>query len=658
MSSTKTKAAAAATTPATQPANVAQQAPTQILGELDLHLITEGNHLRLYDKLGAHLMKLNGQDGVGFAVWAPNAREVSVVGDFNGWDGSQHHMYLHRGAGVWELFVPGLAEGAVYKYRIVSHDGNTLPDKNDPIGFQFEMRPKTASIVSDDRRYQWQDQKWMEERKERQRADATMSIYEVHLGSWRRHYDGNVPLTYREMAHELVPYVADMGFTHVEFLPMTEYPFDGSWGYQPIGLFAPTSRYGSPDDFRALVDAFHQRGVGVILDFVAGHFPIDAHGLAMFDGTHLYDHADWRQGFHPDWNTCVFNYGRKEVSNYLIAAALFWTDKFHLDGLRVDAVASMLYLDYSRKAGEWIPNEFGGRENIEAINFLRRMNEVFYLEHPSAVTMAEESTAWPMVSRPTYLGGLGFGYKWNMGWMHDTLDYIGNDPVYRSYEHHHLTFGLLYQFNENFILPISHDEVVHGKGSLIARMPGDRWQKFANLRAYLGFMWGHPGKKLLFMGCEFGQEREWNFDIGLDWHLLGDENHEGVRRLVGDLNAILHRETALHERDFDPDGFEWIEASDNANSVIAFLRHSFERKEAVLVVSNFTPVVRYDYRLGLPARAKLTEIFNSDSSHYAGSNVGNHGDVWTDQVSSQGREQSVALTLPPLSTSFFKVELL
>ncbi len=647
----------AKTTAAHEPEQPATEQSRQfIVSDLDLHLLGEGKHNRLYDKLGAHPMTVDGEAGVGFAVWAPNAQEVSVVGDFNGWDETRHRMYLHRGAGVWELFIPGLGEGTLYKYRIRGAEGHILPDKNDPFGFHFEMRPKTASIVADLEKFQWNDGQWMETRGDRQKRDAPMSIYEVHLGSWRRHYDGNATYSYADMVRELVPYVADMGFTHVEFLPMTEYPFDGSWGYQPIGLFAPTSRFGSPDEFRQLVDAFHQRGVGVILDFVCGHFPVDGHGLAMFDGTHLYDHADWRQGFHMDWNTAVFNYGRNEVSNYLIASALFWADKYHLDGLRVDAVASMLYLDYSRKHDEWIPNQYGGRENLEAIAFLRHMNEVFYQEFPSGVTIAEESTAWPMVSRPTYLGGLGFGYKWNMGWMHDTLDYINHDPVYRSYQHNHLTFGLIYQFNENFVLPISHDEVVHGKGSLLARMPGDQWQRFANLRAYLGFMWGHPGKKLLFMGCEFGQREEWNFNIGLDWGALQDPFHAGVLKLVADLNGTMRREPALHEIEHDVEGFEWLDANDSSNSVLTFLRHSHDRRETVMVVCNFTPVVRHDYRVGVPFQARFTEIMNTDSTAYNGSNVGNFGDRWTEEVEAQGKPYSVQLALPPLSTSFFKAE--
>jgi 1,4-alpha-glucan branching enzyme len=629
-----------------------------IMSDLDLYLFGEGRHWKLYEKMGAHPMTVNGQDGVGFAVWAPNARDVSVIGNFNYWDGSTHRMHAVGNSGVWELFIPGIGVGEIYKYRIFGHDGTAMPDKTDPYGFQFELRPRTGSIVAELNTYQWNDQSWMESRKERQAMDAPMLIYEVHLGSWRRHYEGNQYYTYRDLARELVPYVADMGFTHIELLPITEYPFDGSWGYQPIGLFAPTSRYGTPDDFRFLVDAFHARGIGVILDFVPGHFPVDEHGLAMFDGTHLYDHADWRQGFHPDWNTAVFNYGRHEVTNYLIAAALFWGEQFHLDALRVDAVASMLYLDYSRRPGEWIPNQYGGRENIEAIDFLRRMNEVWYGEHPGAITMAEESTAWPMVSRPTYLGGLGFGYKWNMGWMHDTLDYIGHDPIHRSYYHHHLTFGLLYQFTENFILPISHDEVVHGKGSLIQRMPGDQWQQFANLRAYLGFMYGHPGKKLLFMGCEFGQYDEWNHDRGLDWQLLGFPLHAGVLKLVADLNGLVRAHPALYERDFEPEGFEWLEGNDSANSVLAFLRYSADRREILMVICNFTPVVRHEYRLGIPFRARFSEVMNTDSQYYQGSNVGNPYEIWTDGIGSHGKEQSILLTLPPLATSIFKVELL
>ena len=602
-------------------------------------------------------MLVGGVAGVGFAVWAPNAAGVSVIGDFNYWDGSTHKMHKHWNGGVWELFIPGVQVGTAYKYRIFTHEGHALPDKSDPYGFQFELRPRTASIVADLSRYQWRDGEWLANRAHTQRHDAPMSVYEVHLGSWRRHWDdGNRFYTYEDLIMELVPYVADMGFTHVEFMPMTEFPFDGSWGYQPIGLYAPTARFGTPEQFKMLVDAFHERGIGVILDFVAGHFPLDEVGLAQFDGTHLYDHADPRQGYHPDWNTGVFNYGRPEVSNYLLANALFWAKEYHLDGLRFDAVASMLYLDYSRKQGEWIPNQFGGRENLEAIAFLKKLNEVFYAENQGALTMAEESTAWPGVSRPTYLGGLGFGYKWNMGWMHDSLDYIEHEPVHRSYHHNHITFSMIYHFDENFVLPISHDEVVYGKGSMLAKMPGDCWQQFANLRAYYGFMWGHPGKKLLFMGCEFAQGMEWNYQQGLDWQLLDIDWHDGVRRTVADLNQLMRREPALHDRDFSPEGFEWIDANDAANSVVSFLRHSADRRETVLVVTNFTPVVRYDYRVGLPGPAKLRELLNTDSMYYRGSNVGNWGEVWSDNVPCSGREHSAKITLPPLATVFFKVE--
>ncbi len=629
----------------------------EIFSAYDLYLLGEGSHYKLYEKLGAHPMTVHGVAGVGFAVWAPNAQDVSVVGNFNYWDGSTHRMHKHWNGGVWELFIPGIGVGEVYKYRIFTPEGWALPDKSDPFGFQYELRPRTASIVADMSTYHWRDQEWLANREHTQRHDAPMSVYEVHLGSWRRHWDdGNRFYTYSDLIMELVPYVADMGFTHVEFMPMTEFPYDGSWGYQPIGLFAPTSRFGTPDEFKALVDAFHERGVGVILDFVAGHFPLDPGGLANFDGTHLYDHADPRQGYHPDWNTGIFNYGRKEVTNYLLANALFWAKEYHLDGLRFDAVASMLYLDYSRKAGEWVPNQYGGRENLEAIDFLKKLNEVFYAENKGALTMAEESTAWPGVSRPTYLGGLGFGYKWNMGWMHDSLSYMEKDPAYRKYEHNHITFSMIYHFDENFILPLSHDEVVYGKGSLLQKMPGDCWQQFANLRAYFGFMWGHPGKKLLFMGCEFGQGEEWNYEQGLDWQLLDVSWHEGVRRTVSDLNHLMKREPALYERDFSPEGFEWLEAGDSDNSVLSFLRHSADRHQTILVVSNFTPVVRYDYRIAMPMAAKVYEILNTDAGWYNGSNVGNWGDTWTENQPHNGKDHSVRLTIPPLATVFFRVE--
>ena len=621
----------------------------EILGELDAHLVGEGNHLRIYEKLGAHPMTMAGVDGVAFLVWAPSAERVSVVGDFNGWDGRRHPMRNRIECGVWELFIPGLQPGDVYKFEIKGADGVLLPLKADPFAFAAEQPPRTASVVRGVQDIAWTDQDWMSVRATANARDAPISIYECQLGSWMRVPDeGGRYLSYRELAERLVPYVKDMGFTHLELLPITEYPFDGSWGYQPIGLFAPTSRHGSPADFAAFVDACHRAGIGLLLDWVPGHFPTDPHGLGSFDGTHLYEHADPRQGFHLDWNTLIYNYGRKEVTNFLLANALFWLKHYHVDGLRVDAVASMLYLDYSRESGQWIPNANGGNENLEAIAFLKRMNELAFGEAEGATTMAEESTAWPAVSRPTYLGGLGFGYKWNMGWMHDTLGYMRHEPIHRRYHHHHLTFGLVYAFSENFVLPLSHDEVVHGKGSLLGRMPGDQWQRFANLRAYYGFMFGHPGKKLLFMGGEFAQEREWNHDASLDWHLLDDPMHKGMQDLLRDLNRAYRELSALHQRDADPEGFEWLEMHDNEQSVLGFLRRGNEN-EAV-IVSNFTPVPRHDYRLGVPGPGYYRERINTDAALYGGSDVGNGGGVSAEERESHGRSWSVSLTLPPLST--------
>ena len=600
-----------------------------VLSDYDLYLFGEGNNHRIYEHLGAHPTEMDGVPGTSFAVWAPNARRVSVVGDFNLWDGRRHPMRNRNG--VWEIFVPGVGPGALYKYEIKGPDGSLLPLKADPYGFFAEQYPGTASIVWDLSRHRWEDGEWMERRGGRNAPDAPMAIYEVHLGSWRRRPDGS-QLTYRELAEELVPYVSGLGYTHVELLPPMEHPFGGSWGYQPVGLFAPTSRFGPPEDFKHLVDSFHRAGIGVIADWVPAHFPEDAHGLARFDGTHLYEHADPRKGRHPDWGTLIYNYGRNEVRNFLVSNALFWLDEYHIDGLRVDAVASMLYLDYSRKEGEWVPNEHGGNENLEAIAFLRRMNEVVYGEVPGAFTVAEESTAWPMVSRPTYMGGLGFGYKWNMGWMHDTLQYMKEDPVHRRYHHDRITFGLLYAFNENFILPLSHDEVVHGKGSLLGRMPGDEWQRFANLRAYYGFMYAHPGKQLLFMGGEFAQEREWDSGSQLDWHLLerGPKNR-GVRELVADLNALYRSTPALHQVDFEPGGFEWVEGGDAEQSVISFLRRARSPEDFVLVVCNFTPVVRHGYRVGVPVPGVYAEALNTDDPRYGGSGVSN-GEVEAEEV--------------------------
>jgi len=627
-----------------------------VLGDLDLHLMGEGTHLHLYRRLGAHVTEQNGVAGVAFAVWAPNAQRVSVVGDFNHWDGRTNPMRKHPGVGVWDIFIPEIGPGETYKYEIVGRDGALLPQKADPYGFYAEQPPCTASVVYDLKDYEWRDQPWMQHRQESAKREAPISIYEVHLGSWKRvPEEGSRPMTYLELADELGAYCAEMGFTHVELLPVHEHPFTGSWGYQPIGLYAPTSRFGKPDDFRFFVDRLHQLGVGVIIDWVAGHFPTDVHGLAWFDGTHLYEHADPRQGMHKDWNTLIFNYGRNEVCNYLYSNALFWLDEYHVDGLRVDAVASMLYLDYSREAGEWVPNRYGGNENLEAIDFLRRMNQVVYAEHPGAMTIAEESTAWPMVSRPVHLGGLGFGYKWNMGWMHDTLRYMGKDPIHRRYHHDDLTFGLLYAFHENFVLPLSHDEVVHGKGSIMGRMKGDRWQRFANLRAYYAFMFAHPGKKLLFMGQEFGQENEWNVDASLDWHLLSDPMHEGVRRCVKDLNRVYRETPALHRHDCEGHGFAWIDCNDRDNSVISWMRKGDQGDLAVTVI-NFTPVVREDYRLGVPAPGWYRETMNSDSDYYGGSNVGLGGGVMAEEIAWHGQPYSVALKMPPLGALILTLE--
>jgi 1,4-alpha-glucan branching enzyme len=622
-----------------------------VLGEIDIHLLAEGNHLASYRKLGTHPLVHEGVEGVAFAVWAPNAHRVSVVGDFNGWDGRR--MPMRNVGGFWELFVPGLRPGHLYKYEILGADGQLLPLKADPQAERTERPPNTASIIAEPSRHLWQDGRWMAERWTRNDRQAPISIYEVHLGSWRRNLAENGRyLTYRELADQLVPYAAEMGFTHLELMPITEYPFDGSWGYQPISLFAPTSRYGTPDDFRAFVDACHRAGLGLLLDWVPGHFPTDPHGLGRFDGTALYEHADPRQGYHPDWNTLIYNYGRREVANFLLSSALYWLREFHIDGIRVDAVASMLYLDYSRNPGQWIPNAFGGRENLEAIAFLRRMNELVFGE-AGATSVAEESTAWPMVSRPTYVGGLGFGFKWNMGWMHDTLRYMSLDPIHRKYHHNDLSFGLLYAFHENFILPLSHDEMVHGKGSLIGKMSGDRWQRFANLRAYFTFMWTHPGKKLVFMGGEFAQEREWNHDIGLDWQLLGEPLHEGVRRLVRDLNHLYRSTPALHRLDCEPEGFRWIDVANAAESIISYLRRGRDPHEIAVIICNFTPVPRENYRIGVPQPGRYCERINTDAVEYGGSGIGNAGEVHADPEPMHGHPHSIRLNLPPLGALVF-----
>ena len=627
------------------------------LSDFDRLLLGEGTHYQAYEKLGAHATVLDGVAGVVFAVWAPNARRVSVVGDFNGWDGRRHPMRRHPGAGIWELFVPGLGEGSRYKFEILGQEGALLALKADPFAFEFEVEePRTASVVASLDGHPWDDGTWTAERARRNALDAPISIYEVHLGSWRRvPEEGHRFLTYRELGEALGDYVRDLGYTHVELLPIGEHPFYGSWGYQQIGAFAPTRRYGTAKDFMAFVDALHRRGIGVILDWVPAHFPRDPHGLVYFDGTHLYEHADPRQREQTDWGTLVFNYGRHEVANYLIGNALYWLGRYHLDGLRVDAVASMLYLDYSKQPGEWLPNRHGGNENLEAIAFIRQFNEVVYRYHPAAMTIAEESTAWPMVSRPTYVGGLGFGLKWNMGWMHDVLAYMRQDPVHRKYHHNRLTFGLLYAWHENFVLPLSHDEVVHGKGSLHGKMPGDDWQRFAGLRALYGFMYGHPGKKHLFMGGEFGQTREWNHDTSLDWHLLDQgPYHRGLQSLVRDLNRVYRAEPALHQVDFEPGGFEWMDCSDAEQSVVAFVRRARDPRDFVLVVCNFTPVPRHGYRVGVPVEGFYRELLNTDAGFYGGSNLGNAGGVRAEPRPWTGRPWSVTLTLPPLGVVMLK----
>jgi 1,4-alpha-glucan branching enzyme len=628
----------------------------RVLTDFDLHLLGEGTHHRAFEKLGAHRIRVGTTTGVHFAVWAPAAQRVSVIGDFNGWDGRTHPMRLFTLSGIWELFIPDLPDGEKYKFEIRTQSGDLLK-KSDPFGFAFELPPQTASVVRDVSGYQWQDAEWMSTRRERGGwMHEPMSIYEVHLGSWARvPEEGSRVLTYRELADRLVPYVKEMGFTHIELLPVMEHPFTGSWGYQVIGFFAPTSRYGPPEDFKYFVDRCHQAGIGVILDWVPGHFPKDAHGLARFDGTALYEHADPRQGEHQDWGTLIFNYGRNEVRNFLLSNALFWLEEYHADGLRVDAVASMLYLDYSRRQGEWVANRFGGRENLEAIDFLRRLNALTHGEHPGTITAAEESTSFPGVSRPVHLGGLGFTYKWNMGWMHDMLEYAHTDPVYRRWSHTLVTFSMLYNYSENFILPFSHDEVVHGKGPMLDKMAGDPWQKFATLRALYGFMVGHPGKTLLFMGGEFGQTREWNHDRSLDWHLLDDPMHAALRRYVQTLNALVREEPALYENDFDPQGFRWIDCNDNENSIVSLLRTARDPGDFVVMVFNFTPVPRHAYRIGVPAPGYYAERLNSDSAWFGGSDLGNGGGVSSEPIPTHGFAQSVSLVIPPLGCLMLKV---
>jgi 1,4-alpha-glucan branching enzyme len=626
-----------------------------LLTEFDLYLMGEGRHYDAYEKLGAHVKTLEGVAGVHFSVWAPNALRVSVVGDFNGWDGRVHPMRSRGTSGIWELFVPELGEGTVYKYELVGPKNNILPLKADPYGFAAELRPNNGSVVARIDKHSWSDAEWMNQRGAKNWLEQPITVYEVHLGSWRRiPEENNRWLRYRELADQLIPYVKELGYTHIELLPIMEHPYDGSWGYQTLGYFAATSRFGSPTEFMEFIDRCHQAGLGVFLDWTPAHFPRDTHGLAFFDGTHLFEHSDPRQGSHPDWGTLVYNYGRNEVQNFLISNALFWLDKYHIDGLRVDAVASMLYLDYSRKEGEWVPNRYGGRENLDAIDFFKRLNEVVHLRLPGALTIAEESTSWPSVSRPTYLGGLGFSLKWNMGWMNDTLGYFSKDPLFRRYQHNKLTFSLLYAFSENFMLPFSHDEVVHGKNSLLHKMPGDMWQQFANLRILLAYQYAHPGKKLLFMGQEFGQRREWSETRSLDWHLLQYESHRGIQRLVGDLNKLLNSEAALHQVDFDWLGFEWIDANDSDNSVYSFIRRGKNPDDMLIVIINATPVVRYGYHTGVPRAGHYEEVLNTDATIYGGSNVGNLGGMNAGEHAWQGRRHSLALTIPPLAAVFLK----
>jgi 1,4-alpha-glucan branching enzyme len=620
-----------------------------MLGPMDDWLMGEGTHANLYDRLGAHPVEHEGVRGVHFAVWAPNAQRVAVVGDFNQWDGRRHVMRVRHGTGVWEIFVPAIGEGTLYKYEVVGAAGDLLPLKSDPVAFGAELRPSTASVVRDTAHFAWTDQAWLSARGDGEPRRRAMSIYEVHLGSWRRGYHGEW-LSYDDLGKTLVPYAAEQGFTHIELLPVNEHPLDASWGYQPIGLFAPSARFGDSAGFARFVDTCHAAGLGVIVDWVPAHFPTDPHGLARFDGTALYEHEDPRLGFHPDWNTAIFNFGRREVVNYLIANALFWLDRYHVDGLRVDAVASMLYLDYSRRDGEWLPNKHGGRENLEAVDFLRRLNETVYARHPGVMTIAEESTAWPGVSHPVFAGGLGFGFKWNMGWMHDTLKYMAEDPVHRRWHHDKMTFGLLYAFSENFVLPLSHDEVVHGKRSLLDKMPGDPWQRFSALRAYYALMWAYPGKKLLFMGQEFAQGREWNHDVSLEWHLLDRPQHRGVQALVRDANRLYRAERALHERDCEGDGFRWIVVDDAPHSVFAWARFGSDGARPVVSISNFTPVPRTHYRVGLPHGGWWREILNTDATAYGGSNVGNAGGVRADAAPAHGFPCSAVVTLPPLGT--------
>jgi 1,4-alpha-glucan branching enzyme len=644
-------------TKAPKPSNVAPvRYDASILSADDIFLFNAGKQYRLYQKLGSHIGTVNGEEGTFFAVWAPNARQVFVTGEFNGWNKSSHPLKAREQSGIWEGFIPGIAEGSLYKYYIVSRLHNYRVEKTDPQAFYYEIPPKTASVVKD-LKYGWQDGEWMNTRSTHNTLGAPISVYELHTGSWRRvPEENNRPLTYLELATQLTDYVHKMGFTHVELMPLMEHPFGGSWGYQTTGYFAPTSRYGGPQDLMFLIDYLHRNNIGVILDWVPSHFPGDEHGLAFFDGTHLYEHADPSKGLHPDWDSCIFNYGRKEVQSFLISSAIFWLDYYHADGLRVDGVASMLYLDYSRKPGEWQPNRFGGRENLEALEFLRSLNEQVYLNYPGVQMIAEESTSWPMVSRPTYTGGLGFGMKWDMGWMHDTLRYFSIDPIFRKYHQNELTFRSLYAFYENFVLPLSHDEVVHGKGSLLSRMPGNDFEKLANLRLLFGYMYSQPGKKMLFMGGEFGQRREWNHDASLDWNLLAYKQHTGLQKWVADLNHLYRTEKALHELDFDQEGFRWMDCNDFEQSVIVYVRKGHSPGDEMIVVCNFTPVPRFNYRIGAPNAGEWVTVLNSDETYYGGSGCANTGKIETSEISFHNQPCSLVLTLPPLSTIFLKRE--
>lgn len=629
---------------------------SSLLESNDLYLFGEGTHEQTYQWMGAHVCQIGEVEGVNFVVWAPDARRISVVGDFNFWDSRSHVMRKNLGGGVWDIFIPNVKGDVNYKYEIVSREGETLPLKANPYAFQMQHAPQNAAVTVEASNYYWQDDFWMSKRADANQYHGPVSIYEVHLGSWRRKGDENHYLTYRDLAEQLVPYVVEMGFTHIQMMPISEYPFDGSWGYQPIGMFSPTCRFGSPEDFRYLIDCCHQNNIAVLLDWVPGHFPTDLHGLGKFDGTSLYEHEDLRKGFHPDWKTLIYNYGRAEVVSYLISNALYWLDEFHIDGLRVDAVASMLYLDYSREEGEWLPNEHGSRENLEAIELLKQVNSRAYFNYPGIMMVAEESTAWPGVSKPVSEGGLGFGFKWNMGWMNDTLKYMERDPLYRQHHHNELTFGLVYGFSENFILPLSHDEVVHGKRSLLQKMPGDDWQKFANLRAYYGFMWTHPGKKLLFMGGEFAQHNEWNHDKSLDWHLLENASHQGIQTLIKELNTLYKTMPALHELDCDGNGFEWLVFENSSESLLVYLRKSNQGKSAALIIANMTPSTYNHYTIGVPNAGCYIERLNTDNKLYGGSHVINHHVIESQATQYNGREHQIQVSIPPLATVIFEIK--